>query len=149
MGSAFVASAGLEAAPLQDGSVLFDPKTGKFIMLNRSAALLWSQLSTPRTEDDLFGLLGTAFPDAAIPRQHVTEALDQLQRMGIVSAGGADAAAPAVGGSLPEKKEGAAAYEPPSLRVLGEDELLNIFQMTAAEISVAACWWAACPTGCP
>jgi len=44
---------------------------------------------------------------------------------------------------------GAKAYERPSIRQLDEDELLNAFQMTAAEISVASCWWAACPSGCP
>jgi len=40
-------------------------------------------------------------------------------------------------------------YERPSVTVLDEEELLKIFQMTAAEISVASCWWAACPSGCP
>jgi hypothetical protein len=32
-------------------------------------------------------------------------------------------------------------YEKPSVTVLDEEELLNVFQMTAAEISVAGCWW--------
>jgi hypothetical protein len=40
-------------------------------------------------------------------------------------------------------------YERPSVTVLEEEELLKMFQMTAAEISVASCWWASCPTGCP
>jgi hypothetical protein len=40
-------------------------------------------------------------------------------------------------------------YEQPSITLLSEDELLKVFQMTAAEISVASCWWNACPTGCP
>jgi hypothetical protein len=40
-------------------------------------------------------------------------------------------------------------YERPSVTVLEEDELLKVFQLTAAEISVASCWWAACPTQCP
>jgi hypothetical protein len=40
-------------------------------------------------------------------------------------------------------------YERPTITVLKEDELLNIFQMTAAEISVASCWWMPCSTGCP
>jgi len=40
-------------------------------------------------------------------------------------------------------------YERPLVTVLDEEELLKIFQMTAAEISVASCWWAACPSGCP
>ena len=40
-------------------------------------------------------------------------------------------------------------YERPSVTVLEEDELLKVFQLTAAEISVASCWWATCPTACP
>jgi hypothetical protein len=40
-------------------------------------------------------------------------------------------------------------YEKPAIRVLNEEELLRVFQVTAAEISVASCWWAACPLGCP
>jgi hypothetical protein len=33
------------------------------------------------------------------------------------------------------------AYEPPSITVMDESELLTVFQMTAAEISAAGCWW--------
>ena len=39
-------------------------------------------------------------------------------------------------------------YEAPSIKVLDEEELLKVFQMTAAEISVASCWWGACSVGC-
>jgi hypothetical protein len=42
------------------------------------------------------------------------------------------------------------AYQPPSVRVLSEDEVLMAFQMTAAEISAASCWWMPCPASqCP
>ena len=40
-------------------------------------------------------------------------------------------------------------YEAPSIRILDEEELLTVFQMTAAEISVASCWWSPCSPGCP
>ena len=40
-------------------------------------------------------------------------------------------------------------YEHPSITELNEEELLNLFQVTAAEISVASCWWNSCPSGCP
>lgn len=153
MSSTFVATASLERAPLQDGSVLYDPKSGKFVMLNRAATFLWTQVSTPRTEDELFHLLGAAFPQASIPRQHVTRALEELQRMELVAPNGETSA----GGASPraaddsgrEGRETQAGYEEPSLRVLDEEELLSIFQMTAAEISVASCWWGACSVGCP
>jgi len=40
-------------------------------------------------------------------------------------------------------------YERPTITVLDEDELLKVFQVTAAEIAVASCWWGACSGGCP
>jgi hypothetical protein len=41
-------------------------------------------------------------------------------------------------------------YKAPVIRLLSEDEVLMAFQMTAAEISAASCWWSPC-TGstCP
>jgi hypothetical protein len=35
-------------------------------------------------------------------------------------------------------------YVAPTLRILNEDEVLAAFQMTAAKISAAGCWWGAC-----
>jgi len=35
-------------------------------------------------------------------------------------------------------------YEPPTLQVLNQDEVLEAFQMTATEISAAGCWWNGC-----
>jgi len=34
-----------------------------------------------------------------------------------------------------------AVYEKPRITVMDEDEVLAAFQMTAAEISAAGCWW--------
>ena len=39
-------------------------------------------------------------------------------------------------------------YERPSLRVMNEEEVLAAFQLTAAQISAAGCWWTPEPTGC-
>ena len=46
-------------------------------------------------------------------------------------------------------QQATARYERPSITVMDEEELLKVFQLTAAEISVASCWWGSCPTGCP
>jgi hypothetical protein len=42
-------------------------------------------------------------------------------------------------------------YERPKITVMGQDEVLQAFQMTAAEISAAGCWWscATCPSPNP
>ncbi|MFN0160564.1 MAG: hypothetical protein ACKVQQ_04990 [Burkholderiales bacterium] len=42
------------------------------------------------------------------------------------------------GGGLP-------VYIRPTMRVMTEQEILVAFQMTAAKISAAGCWWGACP----
>jgi hypothetical protein len=35
-------------------------------------------------------------------------------------------------------------YVQPTLRVMDESEILAAFQMTAARISAAGCWWGSC-----
>jgi len=154
----FVATAGLDAAPLQDGSVLYSPKTGKFIMLNRSAAFLFTEMSTPKAEDELNRRLSAAFPDMATgaAQQEVSQALGLLKDLDLVRQSDADdadapAAAPYHASPAPAEGKGKPkAFERATAKVLDEDELLKIFQMTAAEISVASCWWGACTVGaCP
>jgi hypothetical protein len=38
-------------------------------------------------------------------------------------------------------------YEPPSITVMRDEEVLKAFQMTALEISAAGCWWSASSWG--
>jgi hypothetical protein len=155
MSTTFVATEGLEAAPIQNGSVLYDPRTGKFIMLNGSAAFLWTELRAPRTENELVHRLCAIFPDVAPPdgRRDVGQALEHLKELELVvckgDTTGVEASTPAPESSEQASTSKPPAYECPSLRVLDEEELLKIFQMTAAEISVASCWWGACTVGCP
>ena len=41
-------------------------------------------------------------------------------------------------------------YETPKITLMDRDEVLQAFQMTAAEISAAGCWWSpACMTADP
>ena len=39
-------------------------------------------------------------------------------------------------------------YQAPTIRELSEDEVLAAFQMSAAEISAAGCWWTLAPSPC-
>jgi hypothetical protein len=152
MSTHFVATAGLETAPLADGAVLYSAKTGKFVMLNRSADRLWSELSKAKTEDELIRGLCQTYPDIAAPtaRDAVSQTLESLRQLDLVQAqtgeGDVDRPASAVGDAGGDQR---ADYTPPSVTVLGEEDLLKVFQMTAAEISVALCWWGACTRGCP
>ena len=149
MNTTYIATAGLESAPLQDGSVLYNLQTGKFILLNRSAAFLWTELAAPAGMDELSRRLCATYPQAAAQGllRDVEAALSSFQDLQLVSLREGTAAAGTASPAATTQLE-SAAYESPSIRVLDEDELLNIFQMTAAEISVASCWWGACATGC-
>jgi len=41
-------------------------------------------------------------------------------------------------------------YETPTITSMNRDEVLQAFQMSAAQISAAGCWWAAgCATSVP
>jgi len=57
MSTFYIATAGVEAAPLQDGSVLYNLNTSKFVLLNRPLALIWSELATPKTSGDVVARL--------------------------------------------------------------------------------------------
>jgi len=35
-------------------------------------------------------------------------------------------------------------YERPTLKIMNQDEVLQAFQVSAAEISAAGCWWNTC-----
>lgn len=86
MAQRFIAIPRVEMAPLQDGSILWHPTTGKFIMLNRSATVLWNELSTAKREDELVSSLCANFPDvtASVAQQDITEILTQLKELELV-----------------------------------------------------------------
>jgi hypothetical protein len=43
-----------------------------------------------------------------------------------------------------EQNDDRPAYSKPSLTIMSEAEILAAFQMTAAKISAAGCWWGSC-----
>ncbi len=152
MSTLYVATEGLETAPLADGAVLYNPRTGRFVLLNRSAERLWSELSKAATEDELVRGLCQAYPgiDKPAATQAVGQTLDSLRRLDLVFGQPGEmvdrpASAEAAGGGRDEGAD----YALPSVRELDEEELLKAFQMTAAEISVAGCWWGNCTDGNP
>lgn len=76
----------VEAAPLNDEGILFDPTTSKFFQLNRTSAFIWERLSKPTTAETLaeeicrsFGNVGLA--DAL---KDVQTTLDEMLSMELV-----------------------------------------------------------------
>ena len=150
MSAVFVATSGVETAPLANGSVVYNLKTSRFIMLNPSANLVWSSLAQPHSEQHLVELLRDRYDvDAAAARDAVQYTLRELQRLELVAqregADAGDAPPPAT----IRASDADSGFAPPAVKVLDEEDLLKVFQVTAAEISVAQCWWGACSVGCP
>ena len=51
-------------APMKDETVLFNPGNNKFCVLNRTAALIWEWLESPRSEEDIVTALRDRFQSA-------------------------------------------------------------------------------------
>jgi hypothetical protein len=44
---------GVDIAPMKDQMVLFNPHSNQFCVLNRTAAIVWELLETPRSIDEI------------------------------------------------------------------------------------------------
>lgn len=64
---------------MQDESILFDPASKKFCLLNGTAAAVWERLATPATLQDLTTELRQRF-DAPEPAQVEADVRRVLQR---------------------------------------------------------------------
>jgi hypothetical protein len=53
MASMFQRHPKVEGAPLNDETILLDPDSAKFFMLNRTCAFIWERLSKPATAESL------------------------------------------------------------------------------------------------
>jgi tRNA A37 threonylcarbamoyltransferase TsaD len=81
----------IEAAPLDDEAILFDPTASKFFMLNRTSSFVWQRLSTPSSAKTLADELCKHF-DSVVPSDvlnDVEHALEQMLSMDLVVAGDA------------------------------------------------------------
>jgi hypothetical protein len=70
----------VEFAPMRGESVLFNPRTSKFCLLNSTAAHLWSQLEAPQTVQELAASIESHFADVDSGAVHheIENALSQL-----------------------------------------------------------------------
>jgi len=91
MSTTFLRNARVEAAPLNDEAILFDPQSSKFFMLNRTSAFIWERLSSPTTAESLATELCAHF-DSATPAdvaKDVHRALEDMLSMELVIASNA------------------------------------------------------------
>ncbi|TFG51429.1 MAG: PqqD family protein [Gemmatimonadales bacterium] len=77
----------IEAAPMQGESILFDPATNRFCLLNDTAAAVWERLASPATVEQLSAelLLHFETPAPALVEQDVRAALQQFAELAFVA----------------------------------------------------------------
>jgi hypothetical protein len=83
--------AGVEAAPLQGESILYDPESKRFFVLNRTAAFVWERLESPAVVEDLAAAVCGAFQAVELEaaRSDVRGTLVQMVELGLVEPVGA------------------------------------------------------------
>ena len=77
----------IEASPMQGESLLFDPVTNRFCLLNATAAMVWERLEQPATVEELAAALCLHFdaPEPAQVKQDVHAALERLTDLALVA----------------------------------------------------------------
>ena len=78
----------VEAAPMMDETIIYQPTIKKFCVLNSTAAFLWEQLSKPSSADELAAALCTQFQDIALSdaERDVEAALGEFRALELVVA---------------------------------------------------------------
>jgi hypothetical protein len=77
----------IEAAPLQGESILFDPASNRFCLLNGTAAFVWDRLVKPATVEEISIELCQHFaaPEPARVEEDVRAALQQFAALSLVA----------------------------------------------------------------
>ena len=86
----YVRSAAIEAAPLGDEAILYDPRAKRFCQLNETAACVWDQLQQASTAGEIATRLRSRFAaGSANVEGDVAEALRTLSDLALIEAAGA------------------------------------------------------------
>ena len=77
---------GIEVAPMQGESILFDPATNRFCLLNDTAAAVWEHLAHPASIEQISANLQIHFeaPAPAQVEQDVRVALERFVELAFV-----------------------------------------------------------------
>jgi len=92
MGTTFERNQEVEAAPLNEEAILFDPNSSKFFMLNSTSAFIWEQLSSPVSIEGIASAITENFADVT-PENAVVDVRDTVEQLVsmdlVVASGGA------------------------------------------------------------
>ena len=77
----------IEAAPLQDETILLQPVAKTFCLLNRTAAFIWNEMSSPMTAEMIALRIAATFAGVTANQaaSDVESTLRQLVSMGFVA----------------------------------------------------------------
>lgn len=76
----------VEGAPLHQETILFEPGSNRFCLLNGTAAFLWEQLRQPMTVEQLSDDICRHFTgvDKWVAEEDVQRALEELRQLAVV-----------------------------------------------------------------
>ena len=69
----------VEASPLNEEAILFDPTSTNFFMLNSTSTFIWEQLSTPVTIERIATALAENFANVT-PEKAIVDARDTVEK---------------------------------------------------------------------
>lgn len=86
MSTVYRRSPAIEMAPLQEETILFDPQSNKFCLLNRTAAFIWNELATPASPHALGAKICESFSAVALENavRDATGALEEMRSLNFV-----------------------------------------------------------------
>ncbi len=89
MSTVYSRNPAIEAAPLQGESILFDPASHRFCLLNGTAAFVWDRLVKPATVEQITAELCQHFatPEPARVEEDVRAALQKFSELALVATG--------------------------------------------------------------
>lgn len=78
---------GVEMAPLRDDAILFNPKSNRFCVLNRTSSFIWNQLKSPASPEQIAEALCVNFTGVAPGEalRDVEQALSQFLDLELVA----------------------------------------------------------------
>lgn len=84
--SEYVQAPNIEVAPMHGETVLFNPDTNKFCLLNRTAAFVWTMLAKPASADAMAREICDKYDgaDPSAVRKDVEAVLTHMQSMKFV-----------------------------------------------------------------
>ena len=145
MNNTYIRNSSVEAAPLQDETILLNPANNQFCMLNRTASFIWNRLANAITRDNLAMAICSSYSGVSmeVARADTDRTLEQWLSLRFVATETAKPEGDGVGkksevpASMGASTSSLPNYEPPRLTLMKEDEVLSAFQVPV----VATTWW--------